>query len=221
MRRSFSRRRRSSLSGFDLLLGLSVNRNAVRRTQMVVNANLNRPKRLAMHKRWILGFAAGVASLLAGCAAMKQARLLEPTSFGMEQVAPRVYVKKGVSQEQRRELIDSYEKARQQVMEFYGGLFTDPTVYGCDTRECIESIGGRRASNDSGVVSRRSGDGGGRDPEAFRSRISGSRFERVSDSAHQRSNNRSSVGSGVRKIPEPQGLERRVFDRGPRGPRVA
>ncbi len=109
---------------------------------MVVNANLNRPKRLAMHKRWILGFAAGVASLLAGCAAMKQARLLEPTSFGMEQVAPRVYVKKGVSQEQRRELIDSYEKARQQVMEFYGGLFTDPTVYGCDTRECIESFGG-------------------------------------------------------------------------------
>jgi hypothetical protein len=87
-------------------------------------------------------FSVGLAALLAGCGTMKQARLLKPTSFGMEQIAPRVYVKKEISQEQRQKLLESYEKGRQRVLEFYGSLFTDATVYGCDTYECIESFGG-------------------------------------------------------------------------------
>lgn len=95
-----------------------------------------------MRTRYFLPLGVGVAMLLAGCNAMKQAKLREPTRFGMEQIGPRVYVKQEVPQEQRRQLLDSYEKARLRVRDFYGELNTDPTVYGCDTRECIESFGG-------------------------------------------------------------------------------
>jgi hypothetical protein len=86
--------------------------------------------------------AIGLLVLAAGCNTMRQARLLEPTSFGMEQIGPRVYAKKEVPQEQRLQLVDFYEKAKRQVTGFYGDLLTDPTVYGCDTRECVPEFGG-------------------------------------------------------------------------------
>src|SRR6266702_3798274 len=95
-----------------------------------------------MYRSCLALFSVGVATVLAGCTTMKQAKLLEPTWFSMEQIAPRIYVRKEASQEQRQKLLDSYEKARRQVTKFYGGLSTDPTIYGCVTRECIESFGG-------------------------------------------------------------------------------
>jgi hypothetical protein len=82
--------------------------------------------------------------LLGGCTTLKQkqARLLDATSFGMEQIAPRVYVSKEVSDDQRKQLLSSIEKARHRVTTFYGGLVSDPTIYGCATQDCIEFFGG-------------------------------------------------------------------------------
>jgi hypothetical protein len=83
--------------------------------------------------------------LLGGCTTLeqRQARLIEATSFGMEQIAPRVYVSKEVSEEQRNQLLAAVEKARHRITTFYGGRISDPIVYGCATRECIEFFGGR------------------------------------------------------------------------------
>jgi hypothetical protein len=91
---------------------------------------------------WLYAF--GILVLLGGCTTLKQkqARLLHATSFGMEQIAPRVYVSKEVSDVQRKQLLSSIETARHRVTEFYGGLVSDPTIYGCATRECIEFFGG-------------------------------------------------------------------------------
>ncbi len=81
-------------------------------------------------------------TLLAGCTLLKQAKLYDPVSYGMEQIAPRVYVSKEVPDAQRRELLNSIEQARNRVTAFYGSLVTDPVVYGCAVRACIESFGG-------------------------------------------------------------------------------
>jgi hypothetical protein len=86
-----------------------------------------------------------VLALLGGCSTLeqKQARLLDATSFGMEQIAPRVYVSKEVSENQRKQLLDAIEKARHRVTSFYGSLVSDPALYACAARECIEFFGGR------------------------------------------------------------------------------
>jgi hypothetical protein len=87
-------------------------------------------------------YAISFIALLAACNTMRQAKLLDPTAFGMEQIAPRVYAMKEVPHKHRLQLVDSYEKAKQRMTEFYGGLVTDPTLYGCDTRECAQAFGG-------------------------------------------------------------------------------
>jgi hypothetical protein len=86
--------------------------------------------------------AIGLVVLAAGCDAMRYGRLLEPTAYGMEQIAPRVYVKNDMAEEPRLKLLYAYELARPRVSEFYGGLATDPTVYGCESPECIRAFGG-------------------------------------------------------------------------------
>jgi hypothetical protein len=89
-----------------------------------------------------VGLAAGLSALVAGCNSLRQGRLDDPESYGMERIAPRVYVKAQIGAEQRRILIDSYEKGKQRIIGFWGVARMDPTVYGCDSPECIESFGG-------------------------------------------------------------------------------
>lgn len=85
---------------------------------------------------------AGIVALLAGCSTMKQGKLLAPTWFGMERIEPRVYVMTEVPQDKHKELLDSYHEASSRVDAIYGGAVTDPTVYGCADRECIQAFGG-------------------------------------------------------------------------------
>jgi hypothetical protein len=89
-------------------------------------------------------FAFSVLALLGGCSTqrMKQARLLDAASYGMEQITPRVYVSKEITENQRKQLLNAIEKARYRVTTFYGSLVSDPTFYGCATQECIEFFGG-------------------------------------------------------------------------------
>lgn len=83
-----------------------------------------------------------VVILLSACSALKQAKLLEPTWFGLEPIAPRVYVASDVPQDKRQELLRSYEEGKRRIKAFYGGLLTDPSVYGCSDKTCIQSFGG-------------------------------------------------------------------------------
>jgi hypothetical protein len=95
-----------------------------------------------MSDRQMLLRVVGVALLLTGCATLKQAKLLEPTWFGMEKIASHVYVANDVPPEKRQELLESYEEGKRRIGAFYGSLLIDATIYGCATRECIESFGG-------------------------------------------------------------------------------
>lgn len=95
-----------------------------------------------MHKRQTrLAFIA-VAALLSGCATLKQAKLLKPTWFGMEQIAPHVYSASDVPADKRRELPMLYAEGKRRVEAFYGSLVTDPTIFGCASKECVASFGG-------------------------------------------------------------------------------
>jgi len=94
-----------------------------------------------MREHWTLPLV-GVAIFLTGCTTLKQAKLLEPTWFGMEQIAPRVYVSRDVPEEKRRELPALYEEGKRRVAAFYGNVLTDPRILGCATQACIESFGG-------------------------------------------------------------------------------
>ena len=44
-----------------------------------------------------------VTTLLSACSTLKQAKLLEPTWFGLEPIAPRVYVANAVPQNKSRD----------------------------------------------------------------------------------------------------------------------
>lgn len=85
---------------------------------------------------------ASVTTLLSACSTLKQAKLLEPTWFGLEPIAPRVYVANAVPHNKRQELLVSYEEGKRRIEAFYEGLLTDPSVYGCGDRACIQSFGG-------------------------------------------------------------------------------
>lgn len=84
----------------------------------------------------------GITTLLSACSTLKQAKLLEPTWFGLEPIAPRVYVANAVPQNKRQELLLSYEEGKRRIEAFYGSLLTDPSVYGCGDRACIQAFGG-------------------------------------------------------------------------------
>ena len=91
---------------------------------------------------WLCVF--GVLALLSSCNTLeqKQTKLRDAASYGMEQIAPRVYVSREVTEEQRNQLRNAVEKARNRVASFYGSLASGPIIYGCADRECIEFFGG-------------------------------------------------------------------------------
>lgn len=95
-----------------------------------------------MHPWRIILLVVGVAALLPACSTLKQAKLLEPTWFGLERIAPRIYVADDLSPNNRHQLLASYVEGKRRVEAFYDGLQTDPFIYGCGDPACIRSFGG-------------------------------------------------------------------------------
>lgn len=91
-----------------------------------------------------------LAGLLAGCGSLKEAKLHAPTWFGLEQMAPGIYVSREVTDQQRAQLVASIQQARSQVIEVYGSVISSPIVYACANRDCYESFNG---SGDGRAVS--------------------------------------------------------------------
>lgn len=83
-----------------------------------------------------------VAALLSACSTLKQAKLLQPTWFGLEPLGSRVYVAHDVPENKRQELLASYEEGKRRIATFYDGLRTDPFIYGCGDSACIQAFGG-------------------------------------------------------------------------------
>jgi hypothetical protein len=93
--------------------------------------------------------------LLVGCSALKEAKLKQPTWFGMEAISPNIYVSKAVTETQREQLMLSMQQAKSRVNEIYGNVVSSPVVYACADRNCYKSFNGYgngRAVGASGIL---------------------------------------------------------------------
>ena len=89
-----------------------------------------------------------LALLLAACGSLHSARMLAPTSFGLEAAGPTLYVEPAMTAEQRAALQVQIETGRAQVARFYGEITTAPYFVACITAECAQRFGsyGERAA---------------------------------------------------------------------------
>jgi len=84
----------------------------------------------------------GLVALLSSCGTLREAKLRAPTWFGLEEIAPRVYVSRKLADPQRVQLLESLQQACSQMLEVYGAVVSSPVVYACATRDCYESFNG-------------------------------------------------------------------------------
>ena len=91
---------------------------------------------------------AAVALLLTACGSLHSARMLAPTSFGLEAAGPKLYVEPAMTAEQRQTLQVQIDAGRAQVARFYGEITTAPYFVACITAECAQRFGsyGERAA---------------------------------------------------------------------------
>ena len=62
------------------------------------------------------------ASFAGGCSTIQGAKLLAPQSFGLEQVAPNIYVESGADEVMRSRLREAMDKAEKAIRTAYGGV---------------------------------------------------------------------------------------------------
>lgn len=82
------------------------------------------------------------AYLCAGCAAIREHRLLTPVEHGMEQIAPRIYVDAPLTATQRANLLEAVEIAHQHITAIYGSAITRPNVYAFASPEAWKPFNG-------------------------------------------------------------------------------
>jgi len=82
---------------------------------------------------------------LSACSTLKSAKLLAPATFGMEQIAPRVYVDPKMTEMQRLALTEAITTARQRIHLYYGNVVAEPEIIACSTEQCFQRIGGETA----------------------------------------------------------------------------
>jgi hypothetical protein len=86
--------------------------------------------------------AISLMAFLWGCATLNETKLHAPTWFGLERMAPNVYVSREVTDQQRGQLLASIRQARKQVTEAFGSIVSDPEIYACADRGCYASFNG-------------------------------------------------------------------------------
>lgn len=77
-----------------------------------------------------------------GCSALRSARLLMPQWSGLERTAPDFYVEKGMSAQQRADLVAGRAWAQAAVRRAYGKVMSAPVIEACATEACYERFGG-------------------------------------------------------------------------------
>lgn len=97
----------------------------------------------------------GIIASLPGCGTLKEAKLLAPSWFGLEQIAPSVYVSRDVTGQQRAQLLAAIPQARNQLIEVYGSVISSPNFYGfanIDRYKSFNGYGNGRAIGESGIL---------------------------------------------------------------------
>src|SRR4051812_22029497 len=72
----------------------------------------------------------------------KAAKLLVPTWFGMERLAPGVYVEKTMTAAERTEIAHIVATARERMSKYYGEIRSAPTLFFCSSDERFHALGG-------------------------------------------------------------------------------
>lgn len=95
-----------------------------------------------MKYRYILIFV--LIAIMCGCTDINRTKtyLLPPTSLGLEEVAPKVFVNMEMPLIQREELSKSVTEARNKVAVIYGDVISGPQILACSTEECFVGLGG-------------------------------------------------------------------------------
>lgn len=85
-----------------------------------------------------------LVAIMCGCADIKRTKtyLLPPTSLGLEEVTPKVFVNKEMPLVQREDLSKSVAEARKKVAVIYGDVISGPQILACSTEECFVGLGG-------------------------------------------------------------------------------
>lgn len=83
-------------------------------------------------------------AIMCGCTDINRAKtyLLPPTSLGLEEVAPKVFVNKEMSPIQREEFSRTVTEARKKVAVFFGDVVSGPQILACSTEDCFVGLGG-------------------------------------------------------------------------------
>jgi hypothetical protein len=81
---------------------------------------------------------------LSGCSAVGYVKALNPTLFGMEQIAANIYADSAMPDEARRGLVTNVVEAKDRIAEVYGVAVSTPEIVACSTQTCFESFGGGR-----------------------------------------------------------------------------
>jgi hypothetical protein len=100
-------------------------------------------------------FAVSFAALLAGCGTLNEAKLHAPTWFGLEEVAPNLYVSPDVTDPQRAQLRESIAEAESYMTEVFGAVASRPVIYICSNPDCYTAFNGYgdgRAVGNNGIL---------------------------------------------------------------------
>lgn len=97
-----------------------------------------------------------ISLAISGCSELRATKLLNPAWFGMEEIAPDIYVDKDMSTDARGEFQSELELAKERVSHFFGSLTTHPEIFCCSTEGCYKSFGGStskgKAFGDKGIL---------------------------------------------------------------------
>ena len=82
-------------------------------------------------------------SVLNGCSTLQAGKLIAPSHFGMEQIAPDVYLETGADDASKTALVAAMLQAQQAVRQTYGSVVSRPVVHACLSESCYTEFGGR------------------------------------------------------------------------------
>jgi hypothetical protein len=84
-----------------------------------------------------------IGGLLAGCGTVNRAKFLLPAPwFGLEAIAPSVFVEKEMPIDQRENFLQAVSLAKERTENLFGSLAAAPEIYACATEACFRGFGG-------------------------------------------------------------------------------
>jgi hypothetical protein len=109
---------------------------------MSEETTMSKPRR---PRRWLLAALAVIPFAVAAVLAVAfpaVAATTCPRCYGLERLAPDLYVEKGLSETREQQIMSMVEAANRRVRDFYGGRESSPRLLVCVTDACYRRIGG-------------------------------------------------------------------------------